>query len=57
LRFGGFEARAVGIRAMLPLVDEFRPIHNLGSMDGLVRALSAERDAAADPTRWLKQAG
>jgi uncharacterized protein with von Willebrand factor type A (vWA) domain len=57
LRFGGFEARAAGIRAMLPLVDEFRPIHNLGSMDGLVRALSAKGPAAADPARWLKQAG
>jgi hypothetical protein len=56
LRFGGFEARAAGIRAMLPLVDEFRPIHNLGSMEGLVRALSAKGDAA-DPARWLKQAG
>ncbi len=29
LRFEGFEARARGIRTMLPNVDEFRPIHNL----------------------------
>ena len=29
LRFEGFEARARGIKAMLPHVDEFRPIHNL----------------------------
>src|SRR3712207_7154793 len=28
LRFEGFEAKAKGIRAMLPHVDEFRPIHN-----------------------------
>ena len=30
LRFSGFEAKAKGIRAMLPHVDELRPIHNLG---------------------------
>src|SRR5204862_419280 len=32
LRFAGFEAKAKGIRAMLPHVDELRPIHNLESM-------------------------
>ena len=41
LRFEGFEAKAKGIRAMLPHVDEFRPIHNLESMAELCRALSA----------------
>ncbi|MBV9077287.1 MAG: VWA domain-containing protein [Methylobacteriaceae bacterium] len=40
LRFEGFEARAAGIRAMLPHVDEFRPIHTLASMQDLVRALA-----------------
>ena len=29
LRFEGFEARARGIKTMLPHVDELRPIHNL----------------------------
>ena len=29
LRFDGFEARAKGVRTMLPHVDELRPIHNL----------------------------
>ena len=53
LRFGGFEAKAQGIRAMLPHVDEFRPIHNLQSMDALVRALGEEGGADADPRRWL----
>ena len=53
LRFSGFEARAKGIRAMLPHVDELRPIHNLESMAELVRALS-DRDArAGDPKAWL----
>ncbi len=56
LRFDGFEARATGIRAMLPHVDEFRPIHNLSSMEVLVRALSEERSPATDPRRWLRRA-
>ena len=32
LRFDGFEAKARGIKVMLPHVDELRPIHNLESM-------------------------
>ena len=55
LRFDGFEARAQGIRAMLPHVDEFRPIHNLASMDQLTRALSADGSGEADPRRWLRR--
>lgn len=56
LRFDGFEARAEGIRAILPYVDEMRPIHNLRSMTDLVRALSAPADAVFEPRRWLKSA-
>ena len=41
LRFGGFEPKAQGIRAMLPHVDEFRPVHNLSSIKGLISALSS----------------
>ncbi len=41
LRFGGFEAKAQGIKMMLPHVDEFRPVHNLTSMEGLIAALSS----------------
>jgi uncharacterized protein with von Willebrand factor type A (vWA) domain len=54
LRFSGFEARAQGIRAMLPHVDEMRPIHNLKSMRELVDALS-RTSRAADPKAWLKR--
>jgi uncharacterized protein with von Willebrand factor type A (vWA) domain len=56
LRFGAFEARAAGIRAMLPHVDEFRPIHSLASMEDLVRALAAGDAGRRDPSRWLKPA-
>lgn len=54
LRFDGFEARAAGIRAMLPHVDEFRPVHNLESLAALADALSAPDKRDADPRRWLK---
>ena len=52
LRFEAFEARAAGIRTMLPHVDEFRTIHNLRSMGDLVRAL-ARPGPASDPKAWL----
>jgi uncharacterized protein len=41
LRYGGFEPKAQGIKMMLPHVDEFRPVHNLKSIVGLIEALSA----------------
>lgn len=40
LRFGGFEAKAQGIKMMLPHVDEFRPVHNLSSIQELITTLS-----------------
>jgi uncharacterized protein with von Willebrand factor type A (vWA) domain len=40
LRWSGFEAKAQSIRAMLPHVDEFRPVHNLDSLRALVQTLS-----------------
>jgi len=41
LRFAGFEPRAAGIRALLPQVDRFLPVHNLASLADLGRALAA----------------
>ena len=41
LRYAGFEARPGGIRAMLPHVDLFLPVHNLSSLAGLGAVLSA----------------
>jgi uncharacterized protein with von Willebrand factor type A (vWA) domain len=56
LRFSGFEAKARGIRSMLPHVDELRPVHNLESMAELIRALSSQRRTSADPKAWLERA-
>ena len=40
LRYAGFQPKSLGIRAILPHVDEFRPVHNLASLRELVAALS-----------------
>jgi len=40
LRYAGFEARPAGIRAILPHVDDFLPVHNLASLTALAAALS-----------------
>ena len=55
LRYDRFEAKAQGIRAMLPFVDEFRPIHNLATIEDLAKALAggADRRLVA-PRMWLR---
>jgi uncharacterized protein len=50
LRFDRFEPRAGGVRALLPYVDRFLPVHNLASLADLASALReapALREAAA----------
>lgn len=50
LRWEGFSPKTQGARAMLPHVDEFRPVHNLASLKSLITSLSAPpppRHAAA----------
>ncbi|HBL25249.1 MAG TPA: VWA domain-containing protein [Acidobacteria bacterium] len=39
LRWEGFQPRAQGVRALLPHVDEHRPVHSLDSLEALGRAL------------------
>jgi hypothetical protein len=41
LRYDGFEPRAAGVRALLPQVDRFLPVHNLASLADLGKALRA----------------
>jgi uncharacterized protein with von Willebrand factor type A (vWA) domain len=40
LRYEGFEPLAGGIRALLPHVDDHRPVHNLESLEALADALA-----------------
>jgi uncharacterized protein len=56
LRFDGFQARAGGIRAMMPYVDEFRPVHSLESLQDLAATLAAPTSRRHDPQQWLKVA-
>lgn len=49
LRYAQFQPRSQGIRAMLPHVDDFRPVHNLASLRELVATLSGQHA----PTRRM----
>jgi uncharacterized protein with von Willebrand factor type A (vWA) domain len=56
LRYDRFEAKAQGIRAMLPYVHEFRPVHNLASMAQLCEALSGQQGTReVDPRVFLRR--
>jgi uncharacterized protein with von Willebrand factor type A (vWA) domain len=52
LRWDGFEPKSQGVRAMLPHVDEFRPVHNLASLRSLIETLSRP---APRPQRLLQE--
>ena len=39
LRYEAFEPKSIGIRAIMPHVDEFRPVHNLDSLRTLIESL------------------
>ena len=54
LRWDGFEPKSQGIRAMLPHVDDFCPVHNLSSLRALIDLLS--RPAPARHTTWRSAA-
>jgi len=57
LRWEGFAPRSSGIRALLPHVDDFRPVHNLNSLAGLADALNRDGPRRAESLRkWLKEA-
>lgn len=53
LRWEGFEPKSQGIRAMLPYVDEFRPVHNLASLRALVDLLSQAAPRRPVPERMV----
>jgi len=40
LRYEGFEPRSLGMRAILPHVDDLRSVHNLSSLEDLAKALT-----------------
>ena len=56
LRFEGFEAKPAGIRAMLPHVDRFLPVHNLESLHDLAAVLSGPQLRRPEPRSARKPA-
>ena len=57
LRFEGFQAKAKGVRAMLPHVDEFRPVHSLNTISDLCLALGTgtSSNRLKTPMDWLRE--
>jgi hypothetical protein len=55
LRFDGFQPKSLGIRAILPHVDEFRPVHNLQSLGALATALAAPSTMGQTPKDLMKE--
>lgn len=49
LRYDRFEPRAAGVKAMLPHVDAFLPVHNLQSLQDVSRAFARSSPARAIP--------
>jgi len=47
LRYDGFEPRAAGVRALLPHVDTFVPVHNLNSIADLAKSLGGGKASVA----------
>ena len=54
LRYDKFEAAAAGIRAMMPYVDEFRPVHSLDSLADLAESLAKAVKLEHDPEKWME---
>ena len=57
LRYPEFEAKPAGIRAMLPHVDAFLPVHNLRSLDELAAALALPPPRPLTRAPLLRQEG
>ncbi|MEX2614660.1 MAG: VWA domain-containing protein [Alphaproteobacteria bacterium] len=56
LRYDGFEPKSIGVRALLPYVDDFCPVHNLNSLAALTGALNrpGQREAA-EMAQWRRR--
>jgi hypothetical protein len=57
LRYPEFEAKPAGIKAMLPHVDAFLPVHNLQSLDELAAALALPPPRPLARSPLLRQEG
>ena len=56
LRYEGFQPKSLGNRAIMPHVDEFRPVHNLDSLEALGEALGRPKAANSGIGDWRRAA-
>ncbi len=57
LRYDQFQPKSLGIRAILPHVDEFRPAHSLDSLAELIDVLNARNERrGAGMAKWREMA-
>jgi hypothetical protein len=57
LRYDGFQPKSLGNRAIMPHVDEFRPVHNLDSLEGIASVLSDQSlGEACSIVHWRRAA-
>ncbi len=56
LRYEAYEPKSLGARAIMPHIDDFRPVHNLASLADLGAALAApDRRRMEGVSRWLEE--
>ena len=56
LRYKGYEPRSLGAKAIMPHIDDFRPVHSLASLADLNAVLAAPgRRRMEGVSRWLEQ--
>jgi uncharacterized protein with von Willebrand factor type A (vWA) domain len=56
LRYEAYEPKSMGARAIMPHIDDFRPVHNLASLADLGAVLAAPgRRRMEGVSRWLEQ--
>jgi len=53
LRYDKFAAQSEGIRAIMPHVDAFRPVHSLECIADLAESLSGKRQPSEDMKAWM----
>jgi uncharacterized protein with von Willebrand factor type A (vWA) domain len=57
LRYEAFAPKSIGIRAIMPYVDEFRPVHNLDSLRTLIESLGRPGPRRMEGmSRWREMA-
>jgi len=55
LRYEGFQPKSMGMRAIMPHVDDFRPVHSLDSLDALADALGRPGPRREEGvSKWLE---